>query len=271
MHFSLFNHKHLLTLLPAFGSCLVVFLLFILIPEYSRAGETLTIGRMKIAIWPEYDDPGVLVIYDGRFADSSRFPLKTSFFLPKGAVISDACSLSPKGQHFCQLYETVNRGEFDEVKLYLPFPNFYLSFHSYPDNGKTDNKAFDYHIRTNHKIEKLELDIQQPLRSTVFKIHPASETISKVKDFNHYKYTFSPVASDEHKLFKIAYHKKDRLPSVDIKYSRMSGDKVWGSPYATQRQVKNIIYIVFFSGLAGLMLVIAGYIYFRRKKKSQDG
>ena len=111
------------------------------------AGGDLTIGRMKIAIWPEYDDPGVLVIYDGRFADSSRFPLKTSFFLPNDAVISDACSLSPKGRHFCQLYETVNRGEFDEVTLFLPFPNFYLSFHTYPEGGKTENRVIDYSVQ----------------------------------------------------------------------------------------------------------------------------
>lgn len=265
MSCSLFNHKRFLSLLPILASCLVVLLLSV--PEYSRAEEVLSIGRMKIAIWPEYDDPGVLVIYDGRFADSSRFPIKTSFFLPKDAVISDACSLSPRGQHFCQLYEIIKRGEFNEVKLFLPFPNFYLSFHTYPDAGKTGNRAFDYHIRTNHKIETLELDIQQPLRSTVFNLSPASETSSKEKGFNHFKYTFSTVPGGEHKLFKIAYTKQDQLPSVDIKYSRMSGDKVWGSPYATQRQAKSIIYIVFFSGLAGLMLALSGYVYYRRKQK----
>jgi len=225
---------------------------------------------MKIAIWPEYDDPGVLVIYDGRFADSSRFPLKTSFYLPKDAVISDACSLSPRGQHFCQLYETVNLGEFKEVLLFLPFPNFYLSFHTYPDVDKTDSRAFDYHIRTNHNIEKLEMDIQQPLRSTMFNISPASEEASTDKDFNHFKYTYSPVSSGEDKLFNITYNKSDRLPSVDIKYSRMSGDKVWGSPYDTQKKVKDIIYILFFTGIAGLIALLCTYLYLKRKKDNQN-
>ena len=72
MSCSLSDHKRLLPLFPTLGSCLVIFLLFLFSPEYSRAEEVLSIGRMKIAIWPEYDDPGVLVIYDGRFADSSR-------------------------------------------------------------------------------------------------------------------------------------------------------------------------------------------------------
>jgi hypothetical protein len=261
----LFTRKRPVQVFPIIGVC--VFILLAWLPTaYVLAGGDLTIGRMKIAIWPEYDDPGVLVIYDGRFADSSRFPLKTSFFLPKDAVISDACSLSPKGQHFCQLYETVNKGEFNEVTLFLPFPNFYLSFHTYPDGGKTDNKAIDYRVRTNHTIETLEMDIQQPLRSTMFNISPASEDASVIKGFNHFEYTYSPVSRGDDKLFKIAYSKKDRLPSVDIKYSRMSGDKVWGSPYNTQRQARKIIYIIFITGVAGLVL-IGGLFFYRRKQR----
>jgi hypothetical protein len=261
----LFARKRSVQVFPIIGVC--VFILLAWLPTaYGLAGSDLTIGRMKIAIWPEYDDPGVLVIYDGRFADSSRFPLKTSFFLPKDAVISDACSLSPTGQHFCQLYETVNRGEFNEVTLFLPFPNFYLSFHTYPDGGKTDNRTIDYRVKTNHTIETLEMDIQQPLRSTMFNISPTSEDASTNKGFNHFEYTYSPVSRGEDKLFNISYSKKDRLPSVDIKYSRMSGDEVWGSPYDTQRQARNIIYIVFFTGVAGLVL-IGGLFFYRRKQR----
>jgi len=251
---------------PVIGAC--IFILLAWLPTaYGQAGDDLTIGRMKIAIWPEYDDPGVLVIYDGRFADASRFPLKTGFFIPKDAVISDACSLSPRGQHFCQLYETVNRGEYDEVTLYLPFPNFYLSFHTYPDSDNTDTRAINYRVRTNHAVETLEMDIQQPLRSTEFNITPASETASEEKGFNHFKYTFGPVASGEDKLFKIVYQKQDQLPSVDIKYSRMSGSKTWGSPYSTQRQARNIIYIIFTTGVAGLLLT-GGVFFYRRKRRT---
>ena len=89
----------------------------------------LSIGRMRVALWPEYDDAAVLVIYDGRFRDENSFPAETTFILPKDSVISDACSLSPKGQHFCQLYKQKTVGDADEMRLKLPYPNFYLSFH----------------------------------------------------------------------------------------------------------------------------------------------
>src|SRR3989338_7673899 len=76
------------------------------------ATKDLSIGRMKVSIMPEYDDPSVLAIYDGRFEEVSNYPIKTSFLIPRGSVISDACSLSHEGQHFCQLYKTINRGDY---------------------------------------------------------------------------------------------------------------------------------------------------------------
>lgn len=99
-------------------------------PGVGRVSQDLSIGRMRVSIWPEHDDPSLLVIYDGRFEDVSSYPVTTSFLVPAGSVISDACSLSHEGQHFCQLYKTRNQGEFDEVSLTLPYPNFYLSFHT---------------------------------------------------------------------------------------------------------------------------------------------
>ena len=137
--------------------------------------KDLSIGRMKVAIMPEYDDPSVLAIYDGKFEDASSYPIKTSFLIPKGSVISDACSLSHEGQHFCQLYRTVNRGEHDEVSLLLPYPNFYLSFHTPRLDVKGEKKEFDYLIKANHPIKTMEVDIQQPLRSTAFSIFPAGK------------------------------------------------------------------------------------------------
>ena len=125
-----------------------------------------------MSIWPEYDDRSVLAIYDGKLDGASSFPLKTSFLVPKGAVINDACSLSVEGQHFCQLYKTIDRGAFAEVRLLLPYPNFYLSFHTPQVDTGAERREFDYTIKASHVIKTMNVDIQQPLRATEFTISP---------------------------------------------------------------------------------------------------
>lgn len=237
------------------------------------ATKDLSIGRMKVSIMPEYDDPSVLAIYDGRFEEVSKYPIKTSFLVPKGSVISDACSLSHEGQHFCQLYRTVNRGAYDEVSLLLPYPNFYLSFHTPQLDVKTENKEITYQIKANHPIKAMEVDIQQPLRSTAFNIVPAEKaelsqregSISVIKGFNHTVYRLKNIATDEENTFKISYTKSDPNPSVDIKYTSMKEPQTQKTSYESQRSIKTIIYVLFGTGAFGLAALLAWY--FRHKKK----
>lgn len=229
--------------------------------------EGLSIGRMRVSIWPEHDDPGVLVVYDGRFADDSRFPTTTTFFIPKDAVINDACSLSPGGQHFCQLYEIVAGDTMDEVIVSLPFSNFYLGIHTPPLDVTSERRGIDFTIRTNHPIASLEIDIEQPLRSVGFTISPSGGEPSEKNGFKHFRYTLENIAKGEERVFRIGYVKTDPTPSVDIKYSSMSGTRVWGSPYDTQRKVKTFVYILFGTGIAaaaGLFWIVL----LRRRRKN---
>ena len=238
------------------------------------AMKDLSIGRMKVSIMPEYDDPSVLAIYDGRFEEVSSYPIKTSFLIPKGSVISDACSLSHEGQHFCQLYKTINRGNYDEVSILLPYPNFYLSFHTPQLDVKIEKKAIEYQIRANHPIKTMEIDIQQPLRSTEFSILPAENaavsqkdgSISLIKGFNHVIYRLENVAKNQENTFTINYVKSDPKPSVDIKYTSMKEPQTQTTSYETQRSIKTIIYALFGTGAFGMIALVAWYFRSRKKK-----
>ncbi|HDH08137.1 MAG TPA: hypothetical protein ENG96_01500 [Gammaproteobacteria bacterium] len=240
--------------------------------------EGLSIGRMRVAIWPEYDDPSLLVIYDGKFDEGLRFPIKTSFLVPKGAIISDACSLSHEGQHFCQLYKIFDKGAYDEVRLLLPYPNFYLSFHTPAFSEIDRNREFIYQIKANHPIKFMEVDIQQPLRSSAFNITPADNTslphaepvISKVKGFNHFSYKLENIERGKEVTFTINYIKDDQKPSIDIKYSRMEGPKVWESPYKAQENVKAFVYLLAGTGIFGILAVAGGFIWLRKRRRRKE-
>jgi hypothetical protein len=215
-----------------------------------------------------------LAIYDGKLDDASHFPLKTSFLVPKGSVINDACSLSFEGQHFCQLYKTIDRGIYDEVRLLLPYPNFYLSFHTPRLDTEAERREFDYRIKANHRIKTMEVDIQQPLRATDFNISPprkaarshAEAQLSMIRGFKHFAYTLTDISEGEEAVFKINYRKTDPNPSVDIQYASMTGPRVWGSPYETQRHVRTAVYILFGTGAFGLAAVAVWFIRFRKEK-----
>ena len=233
-------------------------------PAQGLAGEDLSIGRMRVLIWPEHDDPGVLVVYDGRFTDDSRFPTKTTFFIPKGAVINDVCSLSPGGQHFCQLYEVTAGEDMDKAIVSLPFSNFYLGFHTQSLDTGAERREVEYTIRANHPIETLEVNVEQPLRATEFTISPSGGEVSEDDGFTRFEYVLADIAKGEERVFRIGYSKKDGAPSVDIKYSGMSGPRVWGSPYDTQRYFKAFVYAMFATAVAAALGMV--WLLFRRRR-----
>lgn len=240
----------------------------------------LSIGRMKVSVMPEYDDPSVLVIYDGRFVDASSYPIKTSFLIPKGSVISDACSLSHEGQHFCQLYKTVSRGSYDEVSLILPYPNFYLSFHTPRLDTRIETKSIDYRVKANNAVRTLEIEIQQPLRSAAFKVVPpmgattlqSNGSTSLIRGFNHVVYKIEDVAAHQEYGFLISYSKSDPNPSVDIKYTStaMKEPQSRTRSYETQRNVKTVIYGLFGTGVLGVLAILAWYLHFRKRRQGKQ-
>jgi len=247
-------------------------------PSDSSSGQNLSIGRMKVAIMPEYDDPSVLAIYDGKFEEAASYPIRTSFLIPKGSVISDACSLSHEGQHFCQLYKSTNKGVYDEVSLVLPYPNFYLSFHTPQLDVKTEKKEIEYRIKVNHPIKIMEVELQQPLRSSAFSIIPPENaqltqkeaSISVIKGFNQVVYKLDGVMAERETIFKVNYLKSDPKPSVDIKYSSMKETLSKGKSYESQRNVKTILYGLFGAGILAILGIVVWRIRSRRKQDNRQ-
>ena len=191
----------------------------------SENGTSLRIGRMKVSIMPEYESPDVLVVYEGKFADKDAFPNQVVFTLPKGVTkLTDVCSLSPGGQHFCQLYNIINKGEYNETSVKLPYSDFFIDFKYSPFKIKSGRftRDFEYIVKLIYPIDTLEVSIQEPLRSSDFKLSP--EPMNKVnkKDLNYYNYTFKDIKEGEDVKFRIRYAKDDTMPSVDIKFSAMS-------------------------------------------------
>jgi|SRR3989338_2603644 len=209
-----------------------VFLYFLLLIAHcslliasSSFASDLRIGRMKISIMPEYESPDVLVVYEGKFADKDAFPNQVVFTLPKGVTkLTDVCSLSPGGQHFCQLYNIINKGEYNETSVKLPYSDFFIDFKYSPFNIKSGSwtREFEYIAKVIYSIDTLVVSIQEPLRSKDFELFPKPMNTVNKKDLNYYNYTFKDIKEGQDVRFKIKYTKDDNRPSVDIKFSAMS-------------------------------------------------
>jgi len=195
----------------------------------SSAPDNLVIGRMKVTLMPEYDAKSVLVIQEGKFADRNAFPSEVKFTLPMEVTkLTDACSLSPGGHHFCQIFEIKKADKHKFVNIKLPFPDFFIDYQYAPFAVKKNSeRKFTYQVDTSYPIKTLEVHVQQPARSEKFTIEPASYETYIKDDFEFRKYTFKNVKAGEAKAISVSYFKTGVAPSVDIKFSSMKNPEVF--------------------------------------------
>lgn len=181
----------------------------------AQEGTELKISQLKVGVWPEYDEPKVMVTYDGKFADQATFPTKVNFLIPKDAEDIHACVISEQGQHECQAFEKDIKGEFADISYSVTRADFSVMSYYKPFKEEAD-KNFGFTFRSTYPTENLEINLQQPLKAANFKVEPTSSDVrSDDKGFKYYVYTFKNVSADKEFPFKISYTKTDPNPSVE--------------------------------------------------------
>ncbi|MEE8482969.1 MAG: hypothetical protein V3S46_00090, partial [Nitrospinota bacterium] len=166
--------------------------------------KNLEIGRMKITVMPEYDTKEVLVIQEGKFADLTAFPSEVTFGLPdKVTRLTDACSLSPGGQHFCQIYDIKTGDNGKYVNLMLPYSDFFIDYKYAPFTAKENSKReFTYDVNPFYDVRTLELHVQKPWRAENFEVTIPGSNLKyesekyEKKGFEYAKYVFKNVKAD---------------------------------------------------------------------------
>lgn len=194
---------------------LVVFVLGLAyLPGPAAAEETPAFKRLKVSIWPEYDDPRVLVIWEGELADGVALPAKVSFLLPEGAEINSACAIDPSGKHNPATVERT-AGENGDVASYtINEKATDIEFYFNPIEG-TGAREIAYSIRPLHTVESLQVEVQRPLRSTNFAVTPASTAVtSDQRGFQYHRYEYGRVDAGQTIDLLISYEKQDAVPSV---------------------------------------------------------
>lgn len=241
----------------------VLFMLAVLIAT-TLSGSTvqaatdkpLTIKTMKVSVWPEYDDPRVLVIYQGEFNDGTSFPKVVKFSAPTGSEINQVCALKQPGdEHLCQLYETSIEQDNLNISFTLPITTYFMEYYWDGIKGQPD-KSFTFKYIAPYTVDKLDLEIQQPLRTADFKL---AQTYASVNSDEHgmknYHYVFNNVTQGQVISIDASYTKSDNKPSVAKKPGSGSTSSGGGG-----------VNYYWIAGTAGAALALfIGYKLFNRK------
>ena len=168
------------------------------------------IETASLRLWPEYDDPGLLVISAGSFEDSTQLPMQAAFPLPEGARGIQATVDDPATGLMNRQWEVVE----GNLTYTLDLPDYHFEYYvDRPPSGEA--REIRYTFKAPYRMNALEVDVQQPARATDFSVEP-EPTVSFVGSdgFTYHKFTRDDLAPGEVLDITIRYNKSDNALST---------------------------------------------------------
>ena len=212
------------------------------------AGE---LEAVQISIWPDFDEPSVLVLITGQLPEGSVLPAEVSIPVPVNAEINAVALVDEAGM------TTVDFEVADGFVTFVTMnPRFRVEYYApYEQNGRT--RSYDFEWMAGLPVSELVAEVQQPANATTLSSEPAATNV----------YT--------NQMDGLTYHGLDPRPvpagtpyQLSFNYEMASDDLTVGpaapSPVEPAGQVAATVEDggndwLFFAGIAGLVaLAVVG-------------
>lgn len=145
----------------------IVFLLFLSSPFSTQAQSEITIDQMQVKIWPEYDQPTVLVINNFFLSGDVKFPARMNINIPVAAGTPHSVAVRElDGQLYLLDYEMTTVGEWNQLTFTTPFAELWIEYYDPTLTINEDVRTFEFQWMGEYFVKSLSLEVQQPVSAS---------------------------------------------------------------------------------------------------------
>lgn len=171
-------------------------------------------ASLHVDIWPEHDDPRVLVIYRGALNAAVSLPHTLTFEIPASGQVNAAAYRAADGQLFSVPYQYRQDGGRLQVTMTIPERGFQFEYYADAISG-LPQRSFSLGLVFPLPADDLRVSVEQPLRSSAFALAPAAgATTVTAAGFMHHLYAVGPWPAGRTWSVRATYRKPDATPSV---------------------------------------------------------
>ena len=205
--------------------CVLSALALALMWPHPAAAADLSATQMRVSVWPEYDDPRVLVIHEASLDPSVQLPAEVSFNIPKQVEVGMACEVDRGGGHACKGYGLVDQGDYQTLTYWVESQHtIFLEYYYVAFASGDPDRSFDFTFRPSFFVKSLDLEVQEPLRSTGFSLEPTlPQTSRDSQGIAYHRQSYTDVSVDQPLKVTVSYTKTDNAPSLAMA-SNIAGD-----------------------------------------------
>jgi len=142
-------------------------------PSRGIAQSEARLESLKVSLWPEYDRPGVLVLYEARVSPEAESPATIRLPLPSGIDAPHAVAAHyPDGRLDDNVeWDVVQEGTQAFLDIETPTTGVWVEF--YTDLEVQDvSRSFDFLIQGGIEIADLTVEVMHPVGASDVRIKP---------------------------------------------------------------------------------------------------
>src|SRR5680860_478644 len=174
----------------------------------SRNGD-LSFDLITVQVWPEYDQPQVLVLTEFALPQGTDLPVAFDMPIPKGAQVTALGEVDTQGQYIDTggPPEVDRTGEgWDIARIEVSeFPSVQVEYYYDPGLTLEGTRQFEVVYELAGDAKEAGLAIQQPFLSEGFNLQPPLERITAGPDGFTYKAQTFPNLNGEDQLTAVSY------------------------------------------------------------------
>ena len=173
----------------------ILITLFIFAPAI-KAQESPSLETLVIDLWPEYDQPSMLVIYKAELSPEVNLPAEITFRMPVEAGAPAVVAVGPDARSVADVvYDTQVMGEWLDVSFIATTPVIQFEYYDPRLVKEGAQRSFDFTWAGDYAVDALTLQVQHPLGATDVSVTPTQGRT--IQDSNGFTYNIIDVGALE--------------------------------------------------------------------------
>jgi hypothetical protein len=231
----------------------------LIIPFAVKAQNPIKLSVLQVQLWPEYDQPSMLVIYDFKLPDSTKLPVSVSIDFPKEANLVAVASLASDGSLVNTDYLGPNVNEtWQTITIQIQTSTTYHVEYYQPLSRNGDERQFTYLWPGDYAIDDISISIRLPPDTTSIKTTPDMKSTKAPDGSSNLIKDFGALGAGQQFPLQITYTKTSNALSVPEESVQPS--KPLGSNTPGRVLLSN--YLPYILGALGVLAIGAASIYF---------
>jgi hypothetical protein len=241
--------------------------IFLAFPSSAFAQNDVTFTSMTVQLWPEYDQPSMLVIVDFALDPNTKFPVNLAFRLPLDANLIAVATYATDGSLLNAVFEgpTV-KGETQVFTVTLPSATARFEYYQ-PITFSGSQRVFSYIWNGDYAVDAFNMRVLEPVDTTSLTTVPKLNSISEKDGLKYFDGKPVKLAAGEQFALNLQYTK---TTSTLIASSQGGVQPSAPVDENTPGRVsfnfnKMLPYII---GGVGVLLIAGGFLYYLRSGRS---